>query len=121
MVFKPSVLVKNVGLLSQFSKDEEFQNIGAPTEFDLDLSLLFYQQFQVGVSFRSAIEAFDDRSSYDSADIWMSYLLNNGLRFGAAYDYPLNDLNTVTAGSFELMVGYQFNYNVAKVVTPRYF
>jgi len=73
----------------------------------VDLSLLFYEQFQVGISFRSAIEAFDDRSSYDSADIWMSYLLNNGLRLGAAFDYPLNDL--------------QFNYNVAKVVTPRYF
>jgi len=121
MIFKPSILVKNVGLLSKFSKDEEFQNIGAPTEFDVDLSLLFYEQFQVGISFRSAIEAFDDRSSYDSADIWMSYLLNNGLRLGAAFDYPLNDLNTVTFGSFEIMVGYQFNYNVAKVVTPRYF
>lgn len=121
MVFKPSILVKNVGLLSKFSKDEEFQNIGAPTEFDIDLSMLFYQQFQIGVSFRSAVEAFDDRSSYDSADVWMSYSLNNGLRFGAAYDYPLNDLNTVTSGSFELMVGYQFKYNVAKVVTPRYF
>ena len=121
MVLKPSILIKNVGLLSGLNKDPEFQNIGAPTEFDIDVSILFYQQFQVGLSFRSAIEAFDDRSSFDSADIWMSYLLNNGLRFGAAFDYPLNDLNTVTFGSFELMVGYQFNYNVAKVVTPRYF
>jgi len=121
LIFKPSILIKNVGLFSNLRKDEEFQDIGAPTEFDIDLSLLFFEQFQVGLSFRSALEAFDDRSSYDSADIWMSYLLKNGLRFGAAYDYPLNDLNTVTAGSFEVMVGYQFNYEVAKVVTPRYF
>ena len=121
LVFKPSLLVKNVGLLANLSKDEEFQNVGAPTEFDIDLSLMFYEQFQVGLSFRSAVEAFDDRSSYDSADIWMSYLLNNGLRFGAAFDYPLNALNSVTNGSFEIMVGYQFNYEVAKVVTPRYF
>lgn len=121
LIFKPSILVKNVGLLSNLRKDEEFQNIGAPTEFDIDLSLLFFEQFQVGVSFRSAIEAFSDASSYDSADIWVSYLLNNGLRFGAAYDYPLNALNTQTVGSFEVMLGYQFNYDVSKVVTPRYF
>ena len=121
LVFKPSILVKNVGLLSKLSKDEEFKNVGAPTEVDIDLSLMFYEQFQVGISFRSAVEAFDDRSSYDSADIWMSYLLSNGMRFGAAFDYPLNNLNTVTFGSFEVMLGYQFNYEVAKVVTPRYF
>ena len=86
--------------MSNLSKDDEFRNIGAPTEFDFDLSLLFYEQFQVGVSFRSAIEAFDDKSSYDSADIWMSYFLSNGLRLGAAFDYPLNDVKQVTFGSF---------------------
>jgi len=121
LIFKPSILVKNVGLLSDLSKDEEFQNVGAPTEFDIDLSLLFYEQFQVGLSFRSAIEAFDDTSSYDSADIWMSYFLPNGLRLGAAFDYPLNDVKSVTFGSFEVMVGYEFNYKVKKTVTPRYF
>jgi len=121
LIFKPSILIKNVGILSNLSKDEAFQKIGAPTEFDLDLSLLFYEQFQVGLSFRSAIEAFDDRSSYDSADIWMSYFLPNGLRLGAAFDYPLNDISTVTFGSFEVMVGYEFDYKVKKTVTPRYF
>jgi len=121
LIFKPSILIKNVGILSNLSKEEAFQNIGAPTEFDLDLSLLFYEQFQVGISFRSAIEAFDDRSTYDSADIWMSYFLPNGLRLGAAFDYPLNDISTVTFGSFEVMVGYEFDYKVKKTVTPRYF
>lgn len=121
LIFKPSILIKNVGLLSGLSKDEGFQNIGAPTEFDIDLSLLFYEQFQVGVSFRSAIEAFDDTSSYDSADLWMSYFLPNGLRVGAAFDYPLNEIGSVTVGSFEVMIGYEFNYKVKKTVTPRYF
>lgn len=121
LIFKPSILIKNVGLLSNLSKDEAFQNIGAPTEFDIDLSFLFYEQFQVGVSFRSAIEAFDDTSSYDSADIWMSYFLPNGLRIGAAFDYPLNDVRSVSPGSFEIMIGYEFDYKVKKTVTPRYF
>ncbi len=121
LLLKPSILVKNVGLLSNLSKDEEFRNVGAPTEFDIDVSLLFFEQFQIGLSFRSAIEAFNDTSTYDSADIWMSYFLSNGLRIGAAFDYPLNDVNTVTFGSFEVMVGYEFNYKVKKTVTPRYF
>ncbi len=121
LIFKPSILIKNVGLLSNLSKDEAFQSIGAPTEFDIDLSFLFYEQFQVGVSFRSAIEAFDDTSSYDSADIWMSYFLPNGLRIGAAFDYPLNDVRSVSPGSFEIMIGYEFDYSVKKTVTPRYF
>jgi len=95
--------------------------VGAPTEFDIDLSLLFYEQFQVGLSFRSAIEAFDDTSSYDSADIWMSYFLPNGLRIGAAFDYPLNDVRTVSPGSFEIMIGYEFDYKEKNIVTPRYF
>lgn len=121
LIFKPSILIKNVGLLSGLSKEEAFQNVGAPTEFDLDLSLLFYEQFQVGLSLRSAIEVLDDTSSYDSVDIWMSYFLPNGLRLGAAFDYPLNNISSVTFGSFEIMVGYEFNYSVKKTVTPRYF
>ena len=73
LVFKPSILVKSVGLLSSFNKDEAFQNIGAPTEIDIDLSMMFYQTLWIGVSFRTAIEAFiDDSSSYDSADIWVA-------------------------------------------------
>lgn len=122
LIFKPSLLVKNVGLLSQFSKDANFQDLGAPTEFDIDLSLLFYQTLWVGASFRSALEAFvDNKSSYDSVDIWASYYLSNGVRIGAAYDYTLTKLQKVAGGTFEIMLGYEFNYNTRRTVTPRYF
>ena len=123
LVFKPSALVKNVGLFAAAAKQQQFQNIGAPTEFDIDLSLLFQQTFWLGASFRSAIEGFgsEPTSSFDSADIWVSWFLNNGMRIGAAYDYPLTELNTVTQGSFEVMLGYEFNYRTKKIVTPRYF
>jgi len=121
LIFKPSLFIKNVGLLSSFYKDQEFQNVGAPTEFDIDLSLLFYQALWIGTSFRSAIEYFDDSSSFDSVDIWASYYLSNGLRIGAAYDYTLTKLNQVSRGSFEIMLGYEFNYRTNKAVTPRYF
>lgn len=122
LIFKPSALVKVVGLDSKLNKDENFQTVGAPLEFDIDLSVLFYEKFWVGSSFRSSINAFTDKkSSYDSVDIWFSYLLENGLRIGAAYDYPLTKINTVTVGSFELMLGYEFDYDQTQTVTPRYF
>lgn len=122
LVFKPSLLVKNVGLLSSFSKDEEYQGFGAPTEFDIDLSLLFYQALWVGASFRSAIEGVvGDQSSFDSVDIWAAYYLINGWRIGLAYDYTLTELQQPAGGSFEVMLGYEFDYKTKQVVTPRYF
>ncbi|MEM9919345.1 MAG: type IX secretion system membrane protein PorP/SprF [Bacteroidota bacterium] len=122
IIFKPSILIKNVGLLSTLSKDEAYQNVGAPTEFDVDISFLFYNALWVGASFRSSIEAFtDDSSSFDSVDAWASYYLANGLRIGAAFDYTLTPLQDVARGSFEVMLGYEFNYVTRQIVTPRYF
>lgn len=122
LIFKPSFLIKNVGWDKRISKLEAFKDIGAPNEFDIDLSLLFHETLWVGASFRSSFAKFTDgSSSYDSADIWVSYLMKNGMRFGAAYDYPLTELSNVTSGAFEIMVGYEFNFKENKVVTPRYF
>jgi type IX secretion system PorP/SprF family membrane protein len=123
LIFKPSILLKNAGLDKRISKLEAFQDIGAPNEFDVDLSFLFQETLWVGAAFRSAFHAFGDdaKSSYDSADIWVSYLMKNGFRLGAAYDYPLTELSTVTSGAFEIMLGYEFSFKEKKVVTPRYF
>ncbi len=122
IVFKPSILVKSVGLLSNTNKDEAYQNIGAPTEFDVDVSFLFYNTLWVGTSFRSAVEAITNgTSSFDSVDFWASYYLTNGLRIGAAYDYTLTKIQSPAQGSFEVMLGYEFNYVTKQAVTPRYF
>ncbi len=121
LVFKPSFLIKNVSLLSGLRKDAQFQEFGTPTEFDIDMSLFFYQTLWLGLSYRSAFEDFDETSSFDSIDIWASYFLKNGLRIGAAYDYTLTELSQATSGSFELYLGYEFDYNNNKTVTPRYF
>lgn len=122
LMFRPMALVKNVGWFSGLRRDEAQRSVKAPTEFDLDMSFIFYERFWLGAGFRSSFEAFDNnRSSYDSADLWASYFFNNGLRIGAAYDYPLTRLRTVTTGAFELMIGYEFNYQTKKIVTPRYF
>ena len=121
IIFKPSILFKNVGLFSSLRKEEIAKTIGAPSELDIDASLLFYNKFWVGASFRTAVEAFDGRSSFDSADVWFSVNLDNGLRVGGAYDYPLTELSKATNGGFEVMLGYEFNFLTKRLVTPRYF
>ena len=121
IVFKPSLLFKNVGLFSGSAKNDAARTIGAPSELDIDASLLFYQKFWVGASLRTAVEVVTDRSSFDSADVWFSINLDNGMRIGAAYDYPLTALNQATSGGFEVMLGYEFNFLSDRVVTPRYF
>ena len=121
LIFKPSILVKSSAPDSRLSRNPAFNNFGAPTEFNIDLSLFFQETLWVGVSGRSAIEAFNKTSSYDSVDFWVSYYLSNGLRIGAAYDYTLTKLQTKAGGSVEIMLGYEFDYKTKRTVTPRYF
>jgi type IX secretion system PorP/SprF family membrane protein len=119
LIFKPSAMVRSAGAFSKFRKNKAFQKVGAPTSLDVDLSMFFHQTLWLGTAYRTAIERKD--SSDDSFDVWMSYFLKNGLRIGAAYDYTLTDIQKVSNGSFELMLGYEFDYKTKRIVTPRYF
>jgi type IX secretion system PorP/SprF family membrane protein len=124
LIFKPSILIKTVGLFGDFTPaSSNPSQVGSPTEFDLDASILFYNTLWVGVSVRGAFEAklFGGDSSFDSADIWMAYYLQGGYRIGAAYDYTINDLNDFVGGSFEVMLGYDLSFTAKKFNTPRYF
>ncbi len=116
LVFRPSLLIKNVGL---FVERNKLNLVGAPTEFDIDLALMFNQMFWVGVSFRSAFEL--GSSSYDSVDFWASLRLKNGLRIGLSYDYTLTALQGPAQGSYEVMLGYDLIRYVSKVRHVRYF
>ncbi len=123
LIFKPSLLVKSVGLFGAFADNSTvLRRIGAPTEYDIDLSFMFYETLWVGASFRSAIEKLtNNTSSNDSVDIWASVYLNNGMRIGAAYDYIISKIGNQTKGSFEVMLGYDFSYDEKRVNHPRYF
>jgi type IX secretion system PorP/SprF family membrane protein len=117
--FRPSILVKNVGL---FMDRNELNGIAAPTEFNVDLGFLFNDRIWFGTSFRSAIEVINGSSSYDSVDFWFSMRMNNGFRFGLAYDYTLTRIQAVGIGSYEIMLGYDLcRPNVDKVEHVRYF
>jgi type IX secretion system PorP/SprF family membrane protein len=123
LVLKPSILIKGVGWLGDFATSSQtVQNVRTPTAFDLDVSMLFYKTLWLGVSYRSTFDKeVQGNSSSDSADIWGAVYLKNGMRIGVAYDYNVQGLQSQTNGSAELMIGYDMNFNVDKIVTPRYF
>jgi type IX secretion system PorP/SprF family membrane protein len=119
IVIKPALLLKSTGWFSSFRRDETFQNIGSPTELDLDCSVFFNNTLRVGASWRTAVEM--KRSSAASANLWAMYYLLNGLRFGASYDLTLSKLRQAATNSVEIVVGYEFDIKVKKVSSPRYF
>ena len=123
LVFKPSILVKGVGWLGDFATSSQGVNVvRVPTEFDIDLSLFIRETLWVGTSFRSTIDyVTQGESSHDSADLWVAFFLDNGVRIGLAYDYSLTELQQYGNGSAELMLGSDMNFKVDKIVTPRYF
>ena len=121
LIFKPSIMIRNSGLLSKFNKSKYYNNFAAPTSYDIDLSMFFYQQLWLGASYRGAIDQAKNLGTASSVNAFAAYYLKSGLRIGTAYDYPLTKLQKAATGSFELFVGYDFDYRVKKVVTPRYF
>lgn len=114
-VFKPSMMWKNVGLFMEKIEDKK---VCVPNEIDLDAAFLYKNALWFGAAFRTAIET---RSSFDSFDFFVAYAFKNGLTVGAAYDYPLNSINRVSAGSYELMLGYDFSNKKDDIRSPRYF
>ncbi|HND88439.1 MAG TPA: type IX secretion system membrane protein PorP/SprF, partial [Saprospiraceae bacterium] len=110
VMLRPSALLKTTGLFSSFRSDAAFRSIGSPTELDVDVSVFFFETFWVGAAFRTALELRE--SSTDSADLWAAWHLRNGMRIGAAYDLPLSPIRKTNAGSFELMLGYDFETKV---------
>ncbi len=122
LIIKPMVLVKSAALFSGMKNEEDpFKNYGSPTEFNVDLSILFREVLWVGAAFRSSVQAFTGTSSYDSMDVWASYRLNNGMVVGLAYDYTLTELQKPSKASFEVMLGYEFDFKTEKAYSPRYF
>ena len=121
LVLKPSLLVKGVGWLGS-SSGGAGAAVRTPTEVDVDVSLLFRQTFWIGASFRTTVDyVLQQKSSHDSADLWMALYLKNGMRVGVAYDYSLTKLQSLGNGSAELMLGYDLNFKVDRLATPRYF
>ncbi len=96
-IFRPSVLVKYV--------------MNAPVQFDINMNFLLSNIFWVGASYRSG----------DAIVGIFEYQINRKLRIGYSYDYTISELKNHSSGSHEIMIGYDFGYDIIKMKTPRYF
>ncbi|MCZ2277104.1 MAG: type IX secretion system membrane protein PorP/SprF [Bacteroidia bacterium] len=96
-LIRPSFLVKYV--------------LHAPVQYDINLNLLLSNIFWVGASYRSD----------DAIVAIFEYQVNRKLRIGYSYDYTLSRIRNLSSGSHEIMIGYDFGYNILRMKTPRYF
>lgn len=83
----------------------------APIEADLNLNLLYKDQFWIGVSYRTM----------DAVVFMVEYQTNSRFRVGYSFDYTLSKIRKYSSGTHEIMIGYDFGKDLIKVKTPRYF
>lgn len=97
VVLRPSVLVKYVK--------------NAPTEIDFNLNVLLGQLLWIGGSYRTG----------DAFVALIELQLGKQWRLGYSYDFTFSDVRDYSNGSHEIMIGYDFGYDIMKIKTPRYF
>jgi type IX secretion system PorP/SprF family membrane protein len=83
----------------------------APIEADINLNLLYKDQFWIGASYRSK----------DAVVIMLEYQTNSRFRVGYAFDYTTSKIRKYSTGTHEIMIGYDFGKTVIKEKSPRYF
>lgn len=95
--FRPSFMVKYAN--------------NAPVQFDISLNTLISEIIWVGASYRSS----------DAVVLMLEYQVSRKLRVGYSYDLTLSEMRNYSTGSHEIIIGYDFGFNVLKMKTPRYF
>jgi len=94
---KPSFLVKS--------------SFDAPTSFDINANMLFYEKFEIGASYRLD----------DSFSGLINFAITPSLRIGYAYDSITSDIKKYASSSHEIMLLFDLSFpkNVSR--SPRYF
>lgn len=82
-----------------------------PVEFDFNLNLLIKKVLWIGGAYRTG----------DAAVGMIELQATRQLRIGYAYDFTTSQLKNYSNGSHEIMIGYDFGYDIMKIKTPRYF
>ncbi|MBI2280529.1 MAG: type IX secretion system membrane protein PorP/SprF [Bacteroidetes bacterium] len=86
---------------------------GAPFQMDINSQVEFKHKFGLGLSYRSSKEL---------ASI-ISFELNSRIKLAYSFDYAFNELNTVSSGTHEIMILFNFINIPAKkaiITAPRF-
>lgn len=97
MKLKPTVMLKYVP--------------AAPVQVDLSTSIIYKDMFTFGLAFRTG----------DALVGMIEYRTAQRIRIGYAYDLTISKFRTYSAGSHEIVLGYDFGAGKDKNVSPRYF
>lgn len=104
IMFKPSILYK--------------WSSNAPMDFDFNFSVLFFNRFWTGVSYR--IGGDMDNKKGEALIALVKFKATQLIEIGYAYDHTLSKLTPFNSGSHELMIGFDFSAKSQQFVTPRY-
>lgn len=94
---KPSVMAKSA--------------FDAPLSFDANLNALFYEKFEIGVSYRLE----------DSFSGLVGFQATSYLRIGYAYDHIISELDAVASASHEVILTFDLVFKNKALRSPRYF
>ncbi len=83
----------------------------APVEFDFNMNFLIKKILWIGGAYRTG----------DAAVGMIELQATKQLRIGYAYDFTTSELKNYSNGSHEIMIGYDFGYDIQRIKTPRYF
>ena len=95
--FRPSAIFKYVN--------------NAPAQLDLNATLFIHRTLGLGAGWRSN----------DGMVFLLEYFSPRYFRFGYAFDLSLNEIQTVSAGTHEFMLGLDINWGRSRFLSPRLF
>ena len=109
------------GIVFDLGRDTKFKTTaiakitnGAPANFDVTGSFLFFDKLWLGASYR-----FNDA---DSFGLLADYQISNSFRFGYAYDLPTSDIRPYSGGTHEIILIYELPIKRrGGMKSPRYF
>lgn len=97
---------------------------GSPFSMDFNVSWLFAERVNAGLGYRTSFGRRESPERLKNAaeisgmlEIWAT----RQLLIGYAYDHPLTGLSQVSKGSHEIIIGFDFNFDKKRIITPRYF
>ena len=83
----------------------------APVQVDLNCSIMCQDKYSLGLGYRTN----------DAFCVLLQFQLSKSYRIGYAYDITTSKMSNYSAGTHEVMLGFDFGKNIVKTKTPRFF